>query len=94
MLYDWPPMLTPPLALTQSAQMRQPSRPGLPQADTGPVSGARKPILMTWLSAKETRGRPAPSAASAVPDAAVVPRNFRLLILRSSDLRDICASQS
>ena len=56
------------------------------------MSGARKPILMVSPAAKATRDRPVPIVASAAPDAAEVPRNFRLLILRSSDLRNISAS--
>jgi hypothetical protein len=48
----------------------------LPQAATGPVSGARKPILITYPAAKAAFGRS--EAVAAEPTAtAVAPRSFR-----------------
>src|SRR6056297_325582 len=56
----------PPAALIRSAQISQPSSPGLPQAATAPVRGARKPILINLSCALAMRGRLVAAAAAAV----------------------------
>ena len=54
-----PPISMPPASFIQSAQIAQPSRPGLPHAATAPVSGARKPILTIFSCANASLGMPA-----------------------------------
>src|SRR4029079_13759309 len=73
-LYLSSPIGMPPTPLIRSAQICSPSRPGLPQAATAPVSGARKPIFTTWSAPKTTLGGNTPANRAA---AAVVVRNLR-----------------
>src|SRR5512146_1862507 len=73
----------PPALLTRSPQMCRPSSPGLPQAATAPVSGARKPIFTTLSAPKAIFGMDTPAMRAA---AAVVERNWRRSIARIENL--------